>query len=748
MILTMYPAFDVFAAGSITLKSVNVRVAEPVAGEAYSTKATMKEIEDVFLNDAKWKGEFGGEKKNIFIEGNTYKVTVAIFISDLAQGKIVPKSGGLKINSYPIEEYKMYANDKGIEMSITYVCGQKKVVEKKESTSTSSSGSSSGNSDTSGGTVIGGNVYTFDPAIEKIYGEFTRYAKYTPYYDCVDKSIEPMHRNDSIQDYMACPPEFKEKARPSELPLVAKGVLHIGDNGKQDKVKAYFAPRKSGYARGHLLDDLARMGLFYKGPMSDDSSVNNVASYYYTGSKVDIIAYNDKWVAVWDEGMWTTFIQAHGKCGALYHGRYVKPGIYYYPRENVYILDMQNNSPEPSNTSTGTATCLLAIKTAPESDNYIKSGVYTTNQTFKVTNEEPINGHYQVYYAGGLYYVNASWVNLKKKGVAKPVINYNATLETSESSVSFYDQPNEQGNLIGKGKNGMALEIIEMDDSSEYAKIWFSSQECYIKKTYIKSAKATAGYRQTMGFRNPIGKLVMDNKWSDAGADFYILTADNALVRGAKLFRGDSVNVYEVEKYEPYCSSIVRDGVPDMVKARYKVIFKGVPGWVIFDDEIERLPFTYYPGILNSAETISKTQTIVVDGQRYDILACNIKDNNYFKIRDIAKIFSGTAKTFEVEWDEGAACINMKGSFEYTSVGGELSHGDGSQKTAVESDAMLTYDGLVINATCYNIDGNNYFKLRDVTDALDCRTTWNEWTQQIEISTLTPAKEDPNEIKG
>ena len=49
---------------------------------------------------------------------------------------------------------------------------------------------------------------------------------------------------------------------------------------------------------------------------------------------------------------------------------------------------------------------------------------------------------------------------------------------------------------------------------------------------------------------------------------------------------------------------------------------------------------------------------------------------------------------------------------------------------------------------CYNIDGNNYFKLRDITDALDCRVEWNERTQQIEISTMTPAKEDPNEIKG
>ena len=728
MLLSILPT-SAFAA-EIILKSVNVSVEEPVAGKKYSTKATMAEIEDVNLHDAEWEGEFGGAGNDEFIEGNTYKVNITIFISDLARGKIVPTSGKLRINSHPIEEYTMYANNKGIKMSVTYVCGEKK---------TSSGGGSSDSEE---------NEFIYDESIQKIYGEFAKYAKYTPYYDCVDRYIEPMRRNESISDYLKCPEAFKSKERPSELPLVATGVLHVGDSGKQCQVTGYFAPTTKGYARGHLLNELSRLGLYYNGPDAGDSSVNNEATYYYTDSKVDVIAYNDKWVAVWDEGMWTEYIFASGGCGYLYHGRYVKPGVYYYPREYVYILDVKNNAPKPQNTSVGTATCLLAIKTAPESKNYIKSGAYKANQAFQVVSEEPVNGHYQVYYAGGLYYVNATWVNLKKKGVEKPIINYNGKLETTESSVSFYDQPNETGNLIGKGKKGMALEILEMNESSEYAKIWFSSRECYVKRAYIKNAKATTGYRESMGFKNPVGKLVMDTRWADARATFYTLTSTGGLKKSGQLLRDDAVNVYGVDYYEPYCSSIAYDGVPDMLKAKFKVIFNGTPGWIVYDHEIEQVPFTYYPGVLNTSNTVAKTQTIVVDGQKYDVLACNIKDNNYFKIRDIAKLFSGSAKTFEVEWDAGAGCINMKGAFDYTPVGGELLPGDGSEKVAIESDAMLTYDGLVINATCYNIDGNNYFKLRDITDALDCRTTWNQWTNQIEVSTMTPAKEDPNEIKG
>ena len=47
------------------------------------------------------------------------------------------------------------------------------------------------------------------------------------------------------------------------------------------------------------------------------------------------------------------------------------------------------------------------------------------------------------------------------------------------------------------------------------------------------------------------------------------------------------------------------------------------------------------------------------------------------------------------------------------------------------SSAFLTLDGVPIKATCYNIDGNNYFKLRDITDALDCRVEWDDNNQLI-----------------
>ena len=103
---------------------------------------------------------------------------------------------------------------------------------------------------------------------------------------------------------------------------------------------------------------------------------------------------------------------------------------------------------------------------------------------------------------------------------------------------------------------------------------------------------------------------------------------------------------------------------------------------------------------------------------------------------------------YYIEYDAGTNSINMIGYFDYTEAGGELAKGDGVTKTAFASSAFLTYDGVPVSVACYNIDGNNYFKLRDVTDALDCRVEWNERNSVINIITTLSAKEDPKEAKG
>ena len=485
---------------------------------------------------------------------------------------------------------------------------------------------------------------------------------YTVYSDKINEPIDPEYNDHPEYMIKNAPDSFKTKARPKELPMIAYGIIHIADNGKQDAVPGYFSPSTSGYARGHLLNELAREGVYrssniYEYFYPDNEQDSNIAIWPFTDSKYEVVAYDDNWVAVWDTGWWSREVAPlSGVCGSWFYKGYAHPGVYYIPRENVYLILRDNHldTKYKNIKAAGTSTALLAIKASPERENYIKSGVYKVNDSFEILDPEPVNGHYKVFYMGGAYYVNADYVNLKRTNVRKPVITYTATADQQTYDyINVRAEAASESESLGKIRTGTKIEMIEKDYNKEYAKIWYNSRECYVIKTALKNLKA---------------------------------------------------NVTELSP-------------PSAGKSK-------------------------------SYTVTANTQAITVDREKYEVLAYNIKGNNYFKIRDIAKMLSGTVKTVDVEWDENKNAVNLVGMFRYTDVGGELTPGDGAQRTAVFSQAALLYDGLPVKAVCYNVDGNNYFKLRDVTDALDCRVEWDEKTSAITITPTLPAKEDPNEIKG
>lgn len=141
----------------------------------------------------------------------------------------------------------------------------------------------------------------------------------------------------------------------------------------------------------------------------------------------------------------------------------------------------------------------------------------------------------------------------------------------------------------------------------------------------------------------------------------------------------------------------------------------------------------FSPLSLNAAPTASP---VLVNGSVVKFEAYSINDNNYFKLRDLAKVISGTDRQFEVGWDSAKGAISLTTGKTYTSVGGELSI---PSKTATVvariSTAVVYLNGTEICLKAYEINGNNYFKLRDVAEAIDFGVTWNEEKSTIAIDT-------------
>lgn len=126
---------------------------------------------------------------------------------------------------------------------------------------------------------------------------------------------------------------------------------------------------------------------------------------------------------------------------------------------------------------------------------------------------------------------------------------------------------------------------------------------------------------------------------------------------------------------------------------------------------------------------------VLVNGMAVSFEAYSIAGNNYFKLRDIAKVVSGTQKQFAVSWDNGKKAINLISSSPYTPIGGELAVGDGTSKPAILNTSAIYKDGMIVQLTAYTIGGNNFFKLRDLAQTFDIGVTWDDATRTVGIDT-------------
>ena len=576
--------------------------------------------------------------------------------------------------------------------------------------------------------------------------------------------------------YAKVPTEWVRHKRPASLPLVGKAVIHIGDEGKFGSVKASFYPGNPPINyHSKRLDELKEIG--YDPPFAEKSRTEaNANTAFYAGatSEFDVVGYNEDWVAIWSEGgvdeSRGTIRQCGEKDGTAFTSW--KPAVYFVPRKNCYILDINNQvTTPPEIEAVGKATAPLMVKTTPDSTDYVKSGVYKINQSVQIVDATPQNGHYKIYYKHGLYYVESKYVNIQLANTEKPLISYKAEAN-ADCDIS-------DGSSV---KKGAVIDVIEKDYDGTNSKIWFNSKVCYIPTSNLADFTKTPSADDVAKLGAPIGVLSVDTPWGEWGALTYsaeglaklkeyrfgYINVDmdksleyNEWVRSNngeinKIENKEWVNVYGIEEFSFDRDEDMRNipGIdsseiePWIITGKiYTIYYNGEIRYLVQEDESQET-FTYYPGNGFSKNSVAKTQTICLDSRKYNTVAYNIDDNNYFKLRDIAQILNGTIKTFDVKYDGATNSIDMLSFYDYTSVGGELTAGDGETRTAVSSSAFLTLDGVPVQATCYNIDGNNYFKLRDITDVLDCRVDWEEKNQTIWIIPGMTAYDDPNEAVG
>ena len=134
------------------------------------------------------------------------------------------------------------------------------------------------------------------------------------------------------------------------------------------------------------------------------------------------------------------------------------------------------------------------------------------------------------------------------------------------------------------------------------------------------------------------------------------------------------------------------------------------------------------------------TQKVKLDGKDVVIYGYNIDGYNYFKLRDLAAVLKDTKAKFGVEYKDAMVTLT-KGS-DY-----KVAETDQKEVKAM-SKGMLTNDKVMVGdkaltATAYKVDDSNYYKLRDLGEALGFGVDYDKATNSVLLmSEKEAAKEE------
>ena len=137
------------------------------------------------------------------------------------------------------------------------------------------------------------------------------------------------------------------------------------------------------------------------------------------------------------------------------------------------------------------------------------------------------------------------------------------------------------------------------------------------------------------------------------------------------------------------------------------------------------------------AETINvvmTSQRLTVNGEEKNAEIYNINDKNYFKLRDIAALLSGTGSQFSVDYDAETRTIVITKGGDYTPSGSELVIGEDKSASCVVSAQSVVIDGEKVELAAYNLGGNNFFGLRDLGEALGFDVAYDAETRTMIVT--------------
>ena len=131
---------------------------------------------------------------------------------------------------------------------------------------------------------------------------------------------------------------------------------------------------------------------------------------------------------------------------------------------------------------------------------------------------------------------------------------------------------------------------------------------------------------------------------------------------------------------------------------------------------------------IEAKDVKASSQKVKLNGKDVVIYGYIIDNYNYFKLRDVAAVLKDTEAKFGVEYKDAVATLTK---------GADYKVADTDQKEVKKvSKGILTNDKVMVGdkaltATAYKIDNSNYYKLRDLGEALGFGVDFDKATNTV-----------------
>ena len=273
----------------------------------------------------------------------------------------------------------------------------------------------------------------------------------------------------------------------------------------------------------------------------------------------------------------------------------------------------------------------------------------------------------------------------------------------------------------GADWGGRQLQNLRLYFNSQTGQYKLTAEYSYSDKDDAEAAGGPSLYEYSLEGQTLRRRLQFQYIEKTEGAAYFCADQDSRLVSvsGAQYRR--NMNDY----YQGF--ALISDYVPS--------VFALSAGYD--EAQVDRMLKTYRPC---PVQALPAQTPVLVDGRQISFEIYNIGGSSYFKLRDLAQALSGSAKQFNVGWDNESRQVSIEAGQVYQPAVGAAGEPLSSVPALGRqpSDGGVSFGGRPFEAEKYNVGGSNYFKLRDLAQLLDFQVLWDETSRSIQIDPSKP----------